>query len=213
MVCVDFILDFVEDTVKKLWRQERGKMSRLRDFSKKYPVTAILLLIMIIYFIILSLNGGSNNLETLVRFGALFPPLIKTSNQYYRLFTPIFMHIGIMHLFGTQLEKLMGHGKFLFFFLLTGLGGNLVTYFLSLNSVSAFSTVSAGASGSLFGLLGAFLYLIQRHREMITPEGRKSIVVLVILNLVLTLVVPSISITAHFGGLIIGYLLSYLFIK
>lgn len=191
-------------------------MNRLLDYGKKSPVTAILLLIMIVYFIIISLNGGSTDIETLVRFGALWPPFMKATGQYYRLVTAIFIHIGIMHLFfngyalvlfGSQLEKLMGHGKFLFFFLLTGLGGNLVTYFFS------FNTVSAGASGSLFGLFGAFLYLIQRHREMITPEGRKSILVLLGLNLVLTLVVPNISATAHFGGFIIGYLLSYLFIK
>ncbi len=191
-------------------------MNRLTNDIKKYPVTAILLLIMIIYFIIISLNGGTQDVETLIRFGALFPPLIKAFNQYYRLLTAIFIHIGIMHLFfngyalylfGTQLEGLMGHLKFLGFFLLTGLGGNLVTYFFSFNSVSA------GASGSLFGLFGAFLYLIQRHREMITPAGRKSILVLLAINLVFTLLVPSISVTAHFGGFIIGYLLSYIFIK
>lgn len=191
-------------------------MDRLRDYSKKYPVTSILLLIMVIYFIIISLNGGTNNVQALIRFGALYPPLIKEFNQYYRLFTAIFIHIGIMHLlfngyalylFGTQLESLMGHGKFLLFFLLTGLGGNLATYFFTVN------TVSAGASGSLFGLFGAFLYLIQRHREMISPEGRKSILVLLGINLVFTLLVPNISVTAHFGGFIIGYLLSYFFIK
>lgn len=191
-------------------------MDRLINEAKRYPVTAALLSIMVVYFIIISLNGGTNNVQTLIRFGALFPSLIKDGHQYYRLFTAIFIHIGIMHLFfngyalylfGTQLEGLMGHGKFLGFFLLTGLGGNLATYFFTYN------TVSAGASGSLFGLFGAFLYLIQRHREMISPSGRKSILVLLGMNLVLTLLVPSISVTAHFGGFIIGYLLSYLFIK
>lgn len=191
-------------------------MNKLSEYGKRYPVTTILLLIMIVYFIIISLNGGTTDTRTLIRFGALFPPFIKELNQYYRLVTAIFIHIGIMHLFfngyalylfGTQLEGLMGHGKFLFFFLLTGLAGNLATYFF------AFNTVSAGASGSLFGLFGAFLYLIQRHREMITPEGRKSIIILLVVNLVFTLVVPNISATAHFGGFIIGYLLSYRLIK
>lgn len=191
-------------------------MERFREYSKKYPVTSLLLLVMVIYFIIISLNGGTTNTQTLVDFGALYPPFIKEFNQYYRLLTAIFIHIGIMHLvfngyalylFGTQLESLMGHGKFLFFFLLTGLGGNLATYFFT------FNTVSAGASGSLFGLFGAFLYLIQRHREMISPEGRKSILVLLGVNLVFTLLAPNISVTAHFGGFIIGYLLSYFFIK
>ena len=101
----------------------------------------------------------------------------------------------------------MGAKKYLLFFLLTGIGGNIATYFFN------FESISAGASGSLFGLFGAFLYLIHRHRDMVTPQGRKSILSLLGINLLLTFLVPSISTTAHLGGLMIGYLLSYLFIK
>ena len=101
----------------------------------------------------------------------------------------------------------MGSKKYLFFFLLSGLGGNLATYFFN------FESISAGASGSLFGLFGAFLYLIQHHKNMITPEGRKSIISLLLVNLAFTVLVPNISITAHLGGFIIGYLLSYVFIR
>ena len=183
---------------------------------KKSPVTSILLLIIVIYFIIISLNGGTTDVETLVRFGALYPPFILKFNQYYRIISSIFIHIGISHLFfngyalyifGTQMEKLMGAKKYLLFFLLTGIGGNIVTIIFN------FISVSAGASGSLFGFLGAFLYLIQRHKNMLTPQGRKSIIKLVLINLGITIIIPNISVTAHFGGLIVGYLLSYVFIK
>ena len=112
-----------------------------------------------------------------------------------------------LYIFGPQIERLMGPKKYLLFFLLTGIGGNIATFFFS------FETISAGASGSLFGLFGAFLYLIHRHRDMVTPEGRRSILKLLGINLILTVAVPNISATAHFGGLIIGYLLSYVFIK
>lgn len=191
-------------------------IERLKNFYKKSKVTFILLAIMIIYFIFITLNGGTTDVETLVKYGAFFPPFIVEFKQYYRFITSIFIHIGFMHIFfngyalyifGPQIEKLMGAKKYLLFFLITGIGGNLATFFFN------FVSISAGASGSLFGLFGAFLYLIHRHKNMITPEGRKSILSLLGINLVLTLVVPSISITAHIGGLIIGYLLSYVFIK
>lgn len=62
-------------------------------------------------------------------------------------------------------------------------------------------------------MLGAFSYLIKRHPERITAEGRKSILKLLAINIAITILVPNISATAHFGGLIAGYLLSYGFIK
>lgn len=192
------------------------KRRDLKGFIKNSPVTFTFLLIIIVYFMVITLNGGTNDIETLVRFGAFFPPFIIKYNQYYRFITAIFIHIGISHLFfngyalyvfGTQIERLLGKGKYILFFLLTGLTGNLATYIFNPMSVSA------GASGSLFGIFGAFLYLIHRHKEIITSEGRKSIISLLGVNLVITFLVPSVSITAHLGGLVAGYILSYIFIK
>ncbi|MGO1652491.1 rhomboid family intramembrane serine protease [Senegalia sp. (in: firmicutes)] len=191
-------------------------IERMKDFYNKSKVTFILLSIMIIYFIFMTLNGGTTNNYNLVKYGAFFPPYILQYNQYYRFISSIFIHIGFMHIFfngyalsifGPQIERLMGAKKYLLFFLITGIGGNIVTFFFN------FNIISAGASGSLFGLFGVFLYLIHRHRNMVTPEGRKSILSLLGINLALTIFVPSISITAHIGGLVIGYLLSYIFIK
>lgn len=186
------------------------------NYIKRSPVNSVLLAIMVIYFIVITLNGGTTDNVTLVRFGALFPPFIIEYNQYYRLITSIFIHIGLMHLlfnsyalyvFGTQIERLMGPKKYILFFALTGLVGNILSLFFS------YESISAGASGSIFGLLGAFAYLIQRKPHMMTPEGKKSILKLLAINIIITIAVPNISATAHFGGLISGYLLSYVFIK
>jgi len=191
-------------------------MEKLKIFYRRSKVTFVLLSIMIIYFILMTLNGGTTNTETLLKYGAMAPPFVVEFNQYYRFITSIFIHIGITHMFfngyalyifGPQIERLMGPKKYLLFFLLTGIGGNLATFIFN------YVSVSAGASGSLFGLLGAFLYLIHRHKEMITPEGRKSLLSMLGINLLLTFAVPSISVTAHLGGLIMGYLLSYVFIR
>lgn len=183
---------------------------------KKSPVTFTFLGIIIAYFIIMTLNGGTTSGENLVRFGAFYPPFIIAYNQYYRFVTSIFIHIGLMHLlfngyalyiFGTQIEKVMGSFKYLQFFLLAGIGGNIVTFLFS------FNTISAGASGSLFGILGAFVYLIRHHENMISAQGKKIIYQIIGINIIITFISPSISITAHFGGLVIGYFLSYIFIK
>lgn len=178
-------------------------------------MTFIFLTIMIVYFVFITLNGGTTDVETLVRYGAFYPPYIVVYGEFYRFITSIFIHIGVAHIFfngyalfifGPQIERLLGSIKFMFFFLLTGAGGNMATLLFN------FASVSAGASGSLFGIFGAFLYLIHRHGDMVTPGGKRQIFSLLVVNLVLTFVVPSISTTAHIGGLVMGYLLSYIFI-
>lgn len=189
-------------------------MEKLKNLYQNSKVTFVLLTIMIVYFIFMTFNGGTTNQETLIRYGAMVPIHVVAYGQYYRFITSIFIHIGITHIlfnayalyiFGSQIEMLMGPKKYLLFFLLTGIGGNIVTFFFSFNSISA------GASGSLFGLLGAFLYLIHRRPHMMTTQGRKSILKLLGINLLITLMVPSISVSAHIGGLVFGYLLSYIF--
>lgn len=191
-------------------------IENIKSYIKNSPVNSAFLAIVVIYFIILTIGGGSTDIDTLIKFGALFPPFVNEFNQYYRFVTSIFMHIGFTHLlfngyalyiFGTQIERLIGHKKYLLFFLLTGIAGNVATYFFN------FVSVSAGASGSLFGLLGAFFYLIIHHKDMVTKEGKKNILTLLGINLLITLIVPNISVTAHFGGFIMGYLASFIFIK
>ena len=191
-------------------------IEKLKKLYEKSKVTFTLLAIMIVYFIFMSLNGGTTNIQTLIKYGAMVPPFVSEYNEYYRFVTSIFIHIGITHIlfngyalyvFGPQIEALMGPKKYLLFFILTGIGGNIATYIFN------YQSVSAGASGSLFGLFGAFLYLVVRHPNMVTPQGKKSILQLLGINLLLTFAVPSISITAHLGGLIIGFLLSFIFIK
>lgn len=191
-------------------------MERIKKFYHRSRVTFLFLSIMILYFIFITLNGGSKNVYSLIKYGAFYPPFILQYGEYYRFISSIFVHIGISHIFfngyslyifGPQIERLLGSGKFLLFFLLTGISGNILTYIFN------FISISAGASGSLFGIFGAFLYLVHRHPRMIVPQARKSILSLLGINLALTILVPSISITAHLGGLVTGYLLSYIFIK
>ena len=102
-----------------------------------------------------------------------------------------------LYWFGPLLERLVGSGRFLLLYLAAGLAGSAGALWLSPNDVTV------GASGAIFGILGALLVLEQRH--MITSGGQ--ILVLIVLNLLLSATLPGISIGGHLGGLVAGVVL------
>lgn len=128
---------------------------------RRAPVTVVLLIIQIVAFIIMTLLGGSTNFSVLIECGARVTSLIH-EGQWWRLITPVFLHIGIAHLIinsitlyflGMYIEELFSHWRMLVIYLVSAFTGNLASaYFLP-------NTISAGASTALFGLFGAFLML------------------------------------------------------
>jgi rhomboid protease GluP len=171
-------------------------------------VTWILLGIIVVVFGIETLAGGSTSTEVLVQLGAKATPLIA-SGQVWRLFTAMFLHIGWLHLFfngyallviGTEYERLVGWGRFLAIYLLSGLLGNLVSYAFSPN-------LAAGASGAIFGLIGALAAFFVLHRQRLGTWGQRrlaNIVFLIAINLFLGFTQPGIDNLAHLGGLVAG---------
>lgn len=171
-------------------------------------ITWILLVIIAVVFVVETLAGGSTETEVLVRMGAKVTPLIATG-EYWRLFTAMFLHIGIMHLafngyallaIGTELERLYGHGRFLAIYVLSGLFGSLASYAFS-------DSLSAGASGAIFGLIGALAAFFTLHRERLGAWGRRrlaNIAFLVVLNLFLGFTQAGIDNWGHIGGLLAG---------
>lgn len=176
-------------------------------------VTYVLLAVNVLVWLAMTVAGGSMNTEVLIRFGAKVNPLIA-DGQVWRLLTSMFLHIGLMHLFfnsyalfvfGTQVERLYGGGRFLAIYLLAGLWGSMVSF--------AFGpSLSAGASGAIFGLLGTMLAFFRRHRERLGDWGRQRLLNLwgiAVFNLVLGFTVPSIDNLAHLGGLLSGAALGW----
>jgi len=173
-----------------------------------------LLALNILAFLAMTLAGGSENRDVLIRFGAKASSLIA-DGQVWRLLTSMFLHIGIVHLFfngyalyifGVQVERLYGSPRFVAIYLLAGLYGSLLSF--------AFGPeLSAGASGAIFGLLGAMLAFFRRHRETFGMWGRQQLLNLLVvagLNLALSVAVPGIDILAHLGGLLSGAVLGWL---
>lgn len=188
---------------------DRNKSAE-RIFSYKKPtITHILIGICVLVFIMMYIFGnGSESTMTLIKFGANYDMLTK-AGEYYRLFTCMFLHIGIWHLLcnmyslyiiGKQVEGLYGKKKFLIIYILSGVCGSI------LSLAFAHNTVSAGASGAIFGLLGALLYFGYYYRAYLGATMRSSIVPVIILNLLIGFMLPGISNSAHIGGLVGGVL-------
>ena len=123
--------------------------------------------------------------------------------EYYRLFTAMFLHFGLLHLLvnmwalwvlGRPLEALLGPARFLGLYLVSGLGGNVAVYLFS-----SPTGLSAGASTALFGLFAA-LFLVLRRLKMNTT----GVIITLVINLIITFSIPQISIAGHLGGLVTG---------
>jgi membrane associated rhomboid family serine protease len=145
------------------------------------------------------LNGTGN--EIYVK-GVLFGPFVA-AGDWWRLFTSMFLHYGPIHLafnmlalwwFGAAVEQVLGRGRFLLLYVVSGLAGSAGALIFSPESPTV------GASGALFGILGAALVL-ERQRTYVFGGGALGIIAL---NLVFTFAIPGISIGGHLGGLIGG---------
>ncbi|MFI9307692.1 rhomboid family intramembrane serine protease [Streptomyces triculaminicus] len=128
--------------------------------------------------------------------------------QWYRLLTATFLHQTPMHIafnmlslwwLGPPLEMALGRARFLALYLLSGLGGSALTYL-----VAPENQPSLGASGAIFGLLGATAVLLRRLNYDMRP-----VVILLVLNLIFTFTWSNIAWEAHVGGLVVGTLVAY----
>lgn len=159
-------------------------------------------------WIAMELSGGSTSTRTLIAFGAKANPLI-TAGEYWRLLTPVFLHIGAMHLlfnsmallsFGRLAETIYGHARFLAIYLVAGVAGCLLSYLFT-------RSISAGASGAIFGVAGALavFYLRNRGIQAIAGQGQlSSILGLLAINGLFGFIQPGIDNWGHAGGLVGG---------
>lgn len=129
-----------------------------------------------------------------------------TDGEYYRLFTAMFMHYGLIHLaanmwalwvLGRPLEAMFGPVRFLAIYLVCGLGGNVAVYLGSPDSNAV------GASTAIFGLFGVTFFVLRKLNRSVTP-----LIPVLVINLVISFV-PGISLWGHLGGLATGAILGY----
>lgn len=182
--------------------------------NDKPILTYILISLNVLVFVLMYILGnGSEDLSTLLNFGALSKLHIVKGLQIFRLFTSAFLHIGVMHLLlnmwalkavGTQVENLFGKKRFLIIYF----GGTLVASLVSLIFMDI-QTISAGASGAIFALFGALLYFGYNYRAYLGNVMIRQIMPVIAINLFIGFMVPGINNAAHLGGLVGGLLFSY----
>lgn len=180
-------------------------------WSRRPVFTYIFLGINILIFLLMSLAGGSMNLPTMLAFGAKHNAAID-NGQWWRFITPIFIHIGLIHLFfnsyalwmvGPQVEKLYGPARFVLLYVGTGVAGVAASYFYNPG------VPSAGASGAIFGLFGVLLVFGLRYRNSIPPFFKRAVgtgvLPVIIINLIIGFTMSQfIDNSAHLGGLLAG---------
>lgn len=163
--------------------------------------------------LILSTQWGGSPVSILLAWGAKHNEMIL-AGQIWRLVTPIFLHVGVLHLafntyaiymIGPQIECFFGPSRFWSIYLLSGIYGVLFSFALS-------TVPSAGASGAIFGLIGTQAVFFYRYRNAFGERGRRqlySTLSVIAFNMVLTFTASSIDIWGHIGGLLAGVVLGW----
>lgn len=200
---------------KDIGEKNEDDVRRTEDIFKiKPPIItyALIILNFAIFFLMYIIGSGSQDVITLLNFGASEKLKIVIDGEIWRLLTSTFLHIGLLHLLfnnyalyvvGQQIENFFGKAGFLTIYL----GSAIISGLMSLVFID-YGVVSAGASGAIFGILGSLLYFGYYHRVYLGNVIKSQIIPLIILNLIIGFSIPGINNVAHIGGLISGILFS-----
>lgn len=180
--------------------------------GRKCYVNGILIAANVLFFLYLEISGSSENVQFMYEKGAMFAPAVLIDKEYYRLVTAMFMHFGIEHIInnmiilfalGDNLERALGHVKYLIFYLACGTGSNWIS--MMGNGMDSM-TVSAGASGAIFGVVGGLLYAVLINRGRLEDLSMRQMLIMIALSLYLGFVDSGVDNVAHVSGLILGIL-------
>ncbi len=207
---IDLMINVTKDINEKTERENRQYE---KTFStKKIYLTQIIMSLCVIGFMITILYGGLDTLvdaatSTLTKLGANNIQYLQ-NKEVWRLITYMFLHGSLLHLLvnmyslyiiGSQIETYYGKAKFIIIYLVSGICGGL----LSAIGIGG-GTISVGASGAIFGLLGALAYFGYHYRLFLGNVLKNQIIPVICLNLLIGFMLPGIDNFCHIGGLISG---------
>lgn len=188
---------------------EQDDKPSLWDRARRSPVTALLTVINVAWFLWAESHGSTMEPENLLRFGAVEPHLVG-AGEFWRMGSYMFLHIGWVHLIWnswagaswcTSVERALGPIRFLIVYLAAGIGGGAASVLFS-------PAISAGASGAMFGIVGATLAIRRRQlpsfRHFTSDRGVRATFANIALWTVIGIVAMPMNHFAHFGGLILG---------
>src|SRR5699024_1102307 len=159
-------------------------------FLKKYPIVSSIAIINIAPWFMVSFLKLPFALK-LSDLGIEHNLSEHILNEYWRLFTQIFLNAYLKHvvfttysfvLFGPSIEKMIGKFKFISIYLITGIIGNIGTFIVDIQSI----TPHLGASGAIYGLFGVYIYIILFRKDLISKSDSQIIITILVLGLVMT---------------------------
>lgn len=185
-------------------RNERS----VKEFYRLYPIVSWIVILNTVLFLLTELVPRSP-----VFFWGVGSNAHVLNGEYWRLITPIFLHGGVGHyvfnsfsliIFGPALERILGKGKFIAIYLLTGLIGNIGTL-----AFGGLSYLHLGASGAIYGLLGCYFYMRFFRKDLIDPGSAQIVTTILILGAAYTIIFSrDINVLAHLFGFIGGTMLA-----
>ena len=185
------------------------------EHNEKAICTTLLIAVNVAVFLLIAFSGKAEDTLFLLEHGAMYGPYVIQGHEYYRLVTCMFLHFGIDHLLnnmvmlgalGWNLEVEIGKIRFIIIYFISGLSGNILSLIAGISAGEA--VVSAGASGAVFGLMGALLYVVIANRGRLGRLSGRGMIFMVILSLYFGLTSSGVDNMAHIGGLICGFFLA-----
>ena len=190
-------------------------MGELKAFLKSRAVLNLCIVAAnVIVFFVLDIMGDTEGAVFMAYHGASFAPWVVENGEYYRLFTCMFLHFGIQHLFnnmlcllflGDLLEKLAGKWRYLVIYFAGGLGSSAASVYYDLRTENY--AVSAGASGAIFAVIGALVFLAVINRGSIPSVSRRRLYLMAALSVFQGFSSQGVDNVAHVAGFILGFLL------
>lgn len=171
----------------------------------------------LLVFLVMSLLGDTESGIFILEHGGMYPLYVMRDGEWWRLFTSMFLHFGIEHLannmlillfVGDTLERTVGRVRYLMIYLVSGFFGGLLSLLMMVRLTDW--GVAAGASGAIFGVIGALLWIVIRNRGKLETFTTKRMILMIVLSLYLGFTGTGVDNWCHIGGLLGGFVLSVL---
>lgn len=194
--------------------QQYYRGNRRNGLWQMSPVNTIIIVINVVVFAVLTFLGDTTDVQFMHHHGANFWPSVIEEHEYYRLLTCTFIHFGISHLFnnmlvlayiGDNLERALGKVKYLVLYLAAGIGSGAVSAVWSMFKDEY--SVSGGASGAIFGVVGALLVIVIKNRGQLEDLSSRQLVFFAGFSIYHGVTSAGIDNMAHISGFLIGALL------
>ncbi len=193
-------------------------MDEIKDFLKSRAICNLLMVIInIAVFLGLEIVGCTENVPFMAEHGACYTPWILEYGEYYRLLTSMFLHFGIEHLannmlvlmfLGDTLERAVGEIRYLIIYLGGGILANIFSCAMEYRTGEY--SVSAGASGAVFAVIGALIYVVIVNRGRLEDISARRLILMAVLSLFQGFTSIGVDNAAHAGGLVFGLFLGIL---